>query len=349
MTQAMTTLPRRSFTTRKGRTLDFTRYGLGTAPLGNIYNPISESGADATFAAAWDAGIRYYDTAPLYGMGLAETRLNRALRHRPRDEYVLSTKVGRLLKLCEPEKVKGRTRYFATPTRDVVYDYSYDGIMRSFETSLERLGADRIDILYIHDIDPITHESQEVSEAHIKTLLASGLRALTELRSSGVVAAIGTGLNVWQVAERLVRDADLDMVLLAGRYTILEQEALQSFLPLCVARGVGVVVGGAMNSGILAGGTTYNYNPAPPDIIERVKTLDAVCKKHGVALTDAALQFPLAHPAVVAIAFGAVTAEEVRQNISTLSRPVPDALWAGLKAQNLLRRDAPVPVEIISC
>ncbi len=315
----MTDLPVRAFTTRSGRLLKFTRFGLGTAPLGNLYEAIPEAGAEATFAAAWDAGVRYYDTAPLYGMGLAEARVNHALRERPRHEYLLSTKIGRILKRCRPEDVKPRTRYFAAPAREIVSDYSYDGVMRSFEASLERLGADRIDVLYIHDIDAITHGSAEASEAHIRALLSTGMKALDELRRSGVVGAIGTGLNVWQVAERLVREADLDMVLLAGRYTLLEQEALQSFLPLCVARGVGVVVGGALNSGILAGGRTYNYNAAPPEIVARVQALDAVCKKHGVALPDAALQFPLAHPAVVAVAFGAVTADEVHRNIASLS------------------------------
>lgn len=339
----MSGLPKRTFTTRKGRILDITRLGLGTAPLGNIYSVVPEADADATLAAAWDAGIRYFDTAPLYGRGIAETRLNRLLRGKTRQDYVLSTKVGRLLKLCAPEKLAGQVHYFGTPSREIVYDYSYDGVMRSFDSSLERLGADRIDILLIHDIDHITHNSKEISEAHIKTLLDSGLKALDELRSSGVVHAIGTGLNVWQTAERLVRDAGLDMVLLAGRYTLLEQEPLTTFLPLCAARGVGVVAGGALNSGLLAGGTTYNYRPASPGMLKRAKDLEAICGRHGVALADAALRFPLAHPAVVAIAFGAVTPDEVHKNIAAQSKPIPPALWADLEAAGLLRADAPVP------
>lgn len=327
-----------------GTPLALPRVGLGTAPLGNILAIIPEPDAEATFDAAWSGGIRYYDTAPFYGRGIAENRLNRFLRGRPRDSYVLSTKVGRWLKRTTPDKMVGITKYFGTPSREVIHDYTYDGVMRSVEHSLERLGVDRVDVLFIHDIDPVTHASDEISENHIRDLTSSGMKALSELKRTGVTRAIGTGLNITATTERLVRDFDLDLVLLAGRYTLLEQGTLASLYPLCLERKVGVVAAGVFNSGLLAGGGTYNYAKAPDDLVARTRRLDEICRKHGVALPAAAIQFPAHHPAVVSTIFGAVTSGEVRANLAALAAAAPSALWRDLKAAGLVDPRAPVPV-----
>ncbi|MEQ1647601.1 MAG: aldo/keto reductase [Hyphomicrobiaceae bacterium] len=337
-------LPTTIFKTRAGVEIKFSHLGLGTAPLGNIFAPIPEAVAEATIEAAWNAGIRYFDTAPLYGRGIAETRLNRTLRPKPRESYTLSTKVGRIMKRTTPDKMVGHTKYFGTPAREVVYDYSYDGIMRSVEHSLERLGVDRFDALYIHDIDPVTHESVEVSEAHMRTLFGSGLKALDELKRTGVTRAIGTGLNVIETTERLVRDADLDLVLLAGRYSLLEQGTLASLFPLCQKKGVGVIAAGVFNSGLLAGGSTYNYAAAPAELVKRRDAIAAICTKHSVALAHAALQFPAFHPAVTTTIFGAVTPAEVKANVAAKAQPIPADLWRDLKSAGLLALDAPTPI-----
>ena len=332
-----------NFTTRAGHEIGFTALGLGTAPLGNLYRSIAESDADATLEAAWSTGIRFFDTAPLYGRGLAETRLNRFLRGRNRDGFTLSTKVGRLLRRTTPDRVAGEIHYIDTPAREIVFDYSYDGVLRSVEASLERLGVDRLDILFAHDLGADTHGSRQASDACLQAFLDGGFRALDDLRRAGVVDAIGAGCNEWEVCEKLARAADVDIFLLAGRYTLLEQEALTSFLPLCQSKGIGVVVGGPLNSGILAGGTMYNYRPAPPEIVAQVERLRTVCSQHGVALPDAALAFPLAHPAVVSVLAGAVSANEVRRNVASISAAIPAALWRDLKAAGLIAADAPVP------
>ena len=332
---------------RLAKGLTFTELGMGTAPLGNLYKAISEDEANATLEKAWEVGCRYFDTAPLYGLGLAETRVNRFLKGKPRDEYVLSTKVGRLMEACAPEHRTGIGKFFETPTRREMFDYSYNGIMRSFETSLERLGVDRVDILLCHDLDIFNQGSREVMEARQVDFLTSGIRALTTLRDQGVVTAIGAGLNEWQAAQTLLEQCDMDLFLLAGRYTLLEQEALESFLPLCEARNVGIVLGGPYNSGILASGARqgafYNYDPAPPEIMERVKRIEAICERHGVKLIEAALRFPLHHPSVVTTIPGAEAVNEVESNKATLAADIPDALWADLKKDGLMREDAPTP------
>jgi D-threo-aldose 1-dehydrogenase len=335
-------LPRKTLTTRAGATVSFTSLGLGTAPLGNIYRPVAEADADATFDAAWDCGVRYFDTAPYYGRGLAETRLNRFLRGKPRGDYVLSTKVGRVLKRIPPEEMGRPSHYFDTPAREVVYDYSRDGILRSVEHSLERLGADRIDVLLVHDIDPITHGSAERSEAHITMLCNSGMLALDELRAAGVVGAIGSGLNVTATTEELVRRLDLDVVLLAGRYTLLEQGPLATLFPLCDERGTRVIAAGVFNSGLLAGGATYNYSAAPAEIIARAARIGELCQSHGVKIQDAAVQFASRHPAVITTLVGAVSAREVRCNVASLAKSIPQDLWIDLKAAGLLDDAAPV-------
>lgn len=325
--------------------MEFTELGLGSAPLGNLYRAISDADADGVLAAAWEVGCRYFDTAPLYGLGLSETRLNRFLRDKPRGEYLLSSKVGRLLQVCSPEERTGIGKFFETPCRREHYDYSYDGVMRSFEASLERLGVDRIEILYAHDLDLYTFGSLEALDSHRTQFLASGYRALVELRDQQVIRAIGAGVNEWEACQWLAERGDFDLFLLAGRYTLLEQEALASFLPLCQQRGIGIVLGGPYNSGILASdpskGGFYNYSRAPAEIVEKVRRIDAVCKRHGVKMIEAALQFPLMHPVVVSVIPGGQSEAEVRGNRSFLDVEIPSALWADLKAEGLMRADAP--------
>ncbi|MDQ6435004.1 aldo/keto reductase [Mesorhizobium sp. LHD-90] len=325
--------------------LDFTELGFGSAPLGNLYRSISDDDAQAILEKAWDTGVRYYDTAPLYGLGLSETRLNRFLRGKRRDDYVLSTKVGRLMRVSTPEERTGIGKFFDTPSRREVYDYSFDGVMRSVEFSLERLGIDRIDILFAHDLDIFTHGSKQAADARIEEFMRSGYGALVSLRDQGVVKAIGGGINEWQMAQTLAKRGDFDLFLLAGRYTLLEQEALDTFLPLCQNRGIGIVLGGPYNSGILATGAKpgafYNYSEAPQEILDRVTRIEAVCKRHGVRLIEAALQFPLSHPSVVSVIPGGQRVAEVESNRALVETKVPASLWADLKAENLLRKDAP--------
>lgn len=326
--------------------LTFTELGFGTAPLGNLYKAISDEEADAILARAWDAGVRYFDTAPLYGYGLSETRLNRFLRDKPRDEYVLSSKVGRLLNACPTDQRDGVGKWFDVPSRKEKYDYTYDGVMRSIEFSLERLGVNRLDILFVHDLDVANLNSQAAVDARVDELMEGGYRALLSLRDQGVISAFGAGVNEWQVCQTLAERGDFDMFLLAGRYTLLEQEALDSFLPLAQARGIGMVVGGAYNSGILATGPRpgafYNYDPAPQEILDRVTRIEAVCQDHDVRLVDAAFQFPLRHPCTVSVIPGGQGLTEMDSNLAANQAVIPDALWADLKAKGLLREDAPV-------
>ncbi len=323
----------------------FTELGMGTAPLGNLYKAVSEDEANATLEQAWTIGARYFDTAPLYGLGLAETRVNRFLRDKPRDDYVLSTKAGRLMEVCSPDQRTGIGKFFDTPNRREQFDYSYNGIMRSFEASLERLGVDRVDILFAHDLDIFNQGSREVMEARQADFIASGVRAMINLRDQGVIKAIGAGVNEWEAAQTLLERCDMDLFLLAGRYTLLEQEALTSFLPMCEDHGVGIVLGGPYNSGILATGARpgayFNYDPAPLEIMQKVDRIEATCKRHGVALIEAALRFPLFHPCVVSTIPGAQSVGEVDSNAANIDAKIPDDLWAELKAEGLMREDAP--------
>ncbi|HTV70411.1 MAG TPA: aldo/keto reductase [Rhizobiaceae bacterium] len=326
--------------------LDFTEFGFGAAPIGNLYRAISDDDAQAVLQAAWDAGCRYFDTAPQYGLGLSETRLNRFFRSKRRDDFVLSTKVGRLLTVCPPEQRLGIGKFFDTPSRQQVYDYSYDGVMRSFEISLERLGVDRIDILYAHDLDAWSHGGKDVADGYVEQLMTGGYYALLSLRDQGVIKAFGGGINEWQYCQTLAERGDFDLFLLAGRYTLLEQEALDTFLPLCVKRGIGIVLGGPYNSGVLATGPKpgafYNYSEAPKEILDRVAKIEAVCTRHGVKLIEAALNFPLANRSVVSVIPGGQRVEEVKSNRALLDAKIPPALWADLKAEGLMRADAPV-------
>jgi len=342
MTDISTTALRR-FTNRLGASLDFTLLGFGSAPLGNYLRPLSEEDCDATLRAAWDAGLRYYDTAPFYGLGLSEMRVGRLLQQMPRDEFVVATKVGRVLNPCEPDEVNGFF-FVDTPQVRFEYDYTYDGVMRSYEESLERLGLDRVDVLYVHDVDAFAHGGREGSERAIQGLIETGgWRALTELRDSGAVAAIGAGVNEWEPCARLLELVDPDLFLLAGRYTLLEQEPLETLFPQCAEQGVGIVIGGPYNSGILAGLSTWNYAEAPQDIVERVRALESACRKHGVPLIRAALHFVAAHPLVVSVIPGGQNVSETRHNASLLNEPVPVGLWRDLKEQNLIHPDSPVP------
>ncbi len=325
--------------------LDFTVLGFGTAPLGNLYRAISDDDAQAILDAAWAAGVRYYDTAPLYGLGLSETRLNRFLRGKDRDTYVLSTKIGRLLRATTPEKRDGFGKWFDVPARNEVYDYSYDGVMRSLEFSLERLGVNRVDILFAHDLDLFNHGTQAALDARLAELMEGGYKALVKLRDQGVIRAFGAGVNEWQPCQWLAERGDFDLFLLAGRYTLLEQEALTSFLPLAEQRGIGVVIGGPYNSGILATGPKpgafYNYEPAPPEILDKVAMIEAICTRHGVRLVDAAFRFPLRHPAVVSVIPGGQGVAEMESNLAAAGAQIPAALWADLKAEGLMRKEAP--------
>jgi D-threo-aldose 1-dehydrogenase len=297
--------------------------------------------------AAWDAGIRLYDTAPQYGFGLSEERYARTLAVRPREEFLISTKVGRILRDCRPADVP-QLNFVDTPSRTFDYDYSYDGVMCSHEASLKRLKQDRVDILLIHDVDVFTHGSREASDRRVRELFdLGGYRAISDLRDSGAVKAIGAGVNEWQVCETLLSLGDFDCFLLAGRYTLLEQEALDTFLPLCEKRGVGIVLGGPFNSGILATGPVadarYNYAPAPADILAKTARIEAVCTAHGVRLIEAALHFVYGHPAITTVIPGANSPEQVKANVALLNAHVPPALWSDLKAEGLIRQDAPVP------
>jgi D-threo-aldose 1-dehydrogenase len=326
--------------------LTFTEIGFGTAPIGNLYKAISDMEARATLDAAWDGGVRYFDTAPLYGLGLSETRLNAFLRDKPRNDYVLSTKIGRLIQPCAPEFRSGVGKWFDVPQRREHFDYTYDGVMRSFEQSFARLGVDRVDILYVHDLCIFSHGSKAASDMRIEEFFGGrGYDAMISLRDQGLIKAIGGGVNEWEVCQTLAERGDFDLFLLAGRYTLLEQEALASFLPLCEARGIGIVTGGPYNSGILATGARpgafYNYDPAPQHILDRVSAIEAVCKDHGVRLVDAAFQFPLLHPAHVSVIPGGQNVSEMQANLKAATASVPAAFWADLKAKGLMREDAP--------
>jgi D-threo-aldose 1-dehydrogenase len=326
---------------RIGRTsLEVTALGLGCATLGGSRVDVSRREAEAIVHAAWAAGVRYIDTAPFYGFGRAERCVGDAMRGEPRDEWVLSTKVGRLL---HPRPMSAEAGEHRPPMPfDPIYDYSYDGIMRSFEDSLQRLGLARIDILYVHDIGRMTH-GNEAHPGLMHTLRDGGYRALESLRSGGAVRAIGIGVNEREVLIEAIEWGAWDAFLLAGRYTLLEQGPLEDLLPKCLEAGTSIVVGGPLNSGILAGRDTWNYRAAPHEIVARVDAIKAVCDSHRVPLAAAALQFPLAHPAVAAIIPGPRNVNEFNVNLELLRHPIPSRLWADLRDAGLLHPEAPTP------
>ncbi|MFN0115271.1 MAG: aldo/keto reductase [Paracoccaceae bacterium] len=332
-------------TRRFGRVdLNVTAFAFGTAPLGNIFREIDEATSDAMFRRAWDAGVRFYDTAPMYGHGLAELRTGQSLRWRKRDDFALATKVGRVLKPARRADIDFAPWVNAAPFT-IQFDYSYDGTMRSVEDSLQRLALERIDICFIHDIDVFTRGKDQPEV--FRQAMDGCWKALESLRSQGVVKAIGVGVNEWEVCHEALKQRDFDCFLLAGRYTLLEQDALNEFLPLCEKRGAAVLVGGGFNSGILATGARpgakYNYAPAPAGILEKVSRIEAVCAEFKVPLPAAALQFVVAHPAVPSFCAGTRTVEQLVQNLAWFSHPIPAGFWAALKQKGLLREDAPVP------
>lgn len=339
-------LPTRRWHSRAtDRTLDFTVLGFGSAPIGNLFRAISDDEAQDVLETAWAGGVRYFDTAPLYGLGLAETRLNRFLRGKPRDSYVLSSKVGRLFRASTPDRRDGLGKWFNVPSRNEVYDYGFDAVYRSVEFSLERLGIDRIDILYGHDLDLFNHGTPEALQPRLDAFMAGGYRALCRLRDEGVIAGFGAGVNDWEPARWLMERGSFDIFLLAGEYSLLRTEALDGFLNPAHAAGVGVVIGGPYNSGILATGpkpgATYRYGPAPDWALAKAARLDQLCAAHGLRLVDAAFAFCAAHPAVLSVIPGAQAVTEATSNLSAAHAAIPPALWAAIKAEGLLPATAP--------
>jgi D-threo-aldose 1-dehydrogenase len=314
--------------------LDVTSLGLGTAPLGGLFAPVSDEDAEATIAQAWSLGVRFFDTAPLYGFGLAERRLGSFLRRQPRESYVISTKVGRLLRAPAGAPADD-PHYKGTPAARPQFDFSHDGVMRSVEESLGRLGLDRVDVLLVHDPDD-----------HYDAAVAGAFRALTRLRDEGTVTAIGAGMNQSDMLVRFAEAAPVDCFLLAGRYTLLDQGALAALFPVCFAQNIGVILGGIYNSGILAdprAGTKFNYEDADAALVARALELDELCRRHGTALKAAAIQFCRAHPAVTVALQGARSADEAAENIAMAEREIPPAFWHELRARNLVDARAPLP------
>jgi D-threo-aldose 1-dehydrogenase len=312
------------------------KLGLGCAPLGGLLNGVSSDDASAVLETALDSGVRYFDTAPYYGFGLSERRVGDAIRGRP--DVILSTKVGRLLKPGLPADPAAFGWPEPLPFHPI-YDYGYDGVMRSFEDSLQRLGRDRIDILLLHDIGPFTHTDPDEERRHFRDAMSGGYRALDELRRAGQVKAIG--VNEVDVSLRSLDHGDWDVFLLAGRYTLLEQAPLDDLFPECARRGTRIIIGGPYNSGILVGGRNWNYAEAPEDLQARVRRIRAVCDLHGVPLPAAALQFCLAHPLVETVIPGARTKREVEQALGWIESRIPDGLWEDLKREGLLAAHAP--------
>jgi D-threo-aldose 1-dehydrogenase len=327
-------------------TLELPVFGFGAAHIGELYGKVDEATSQATLNAAWDAGIRYYDTAPWYGRGLSEHRLGGFLRTRPRDEFLITTKVGRTLHRPADPKTFDRSPWTGGLNFEVRFDYSYDGIMRAYEQLLQRLALDTVDALVIHDLD-VAYHGAEVQAAHEKALAASGIRALEELKATGHIKAYGMGINTNQALEEVATRVPLDFCLVALPYTLLDQESLTRGMQTCVDRGVSVIIGAPFASGILVTGSSgpahYAYGKAPPEVQARVRGMEAVCAAHKVALPAAALQFVLAHPAVASVIPGGARPAEVVENVASLSAPIPAGFWSDLKAQKLIHPEAPVP------
>ena len=316
-------------------------FGLGGAALGGLFTPVGGDEAGATLAAAWAAGVRYFDTAPYYGHTRSERRLGVFLSEQPREGFVLSTKVGRLMVPDAGARASAEGWAGPLPFRPH-FDYSHDAVMRSFEDSLQRLGLSHIDILLVHDIGRMTHGDRHGRHWHQLTV-GGGFRALGTLRRDGRVSAIGLGVNEPAVLHAAMQECQLDCTLLAGRYTLLEQAGLQPLLQACRRHGNALVIGGPFNSGVLAGEAHYNYAEAPAGVLERVRALEAACREHQVPLPAAALQFPLAHPAVLSVVAGVRHPVQLRQNIEWFEQPIPPELWVTLRERGLLDEDAPCP------
>ncbi len=328
-----------------GRTgVKLTQFGFGAARLGELFVRVSEEDSLATLQAVWKSGVRYFDTAPWYGLGLSEHRVGSFLYEQPRPEFVLSTKVGRVLRAPEVKADFKAPLFLGGLPFHHVFDYTYDGIMRSFEDSLQRLRLNSIDLVVIHDLEPDHHGAK--LQVYLDQFSDSGWRALERLRSTGEIRAIGAGVNERGVMPRFLERFDLDFFVLAWSYTLLEQEALEE-LPLCQARNVGIILASVFNSGILVTGAVdgakYNYQDAPAEVLERVSKIEQVCRRHDVSMAAAALQFPLAHPCVASVIPGAVHPREVEDNLGHFQEEIPAALWAELKAEGYIRQDAPTP------
>jgi D-threo-aldose 1-dehydrogenase len=331
-----------------GRTnVEITQLGLGGAGLGDLFDVVEDTDANATLAAAWDAGIRYYDTSPWYGRGQSEHRFGRALYRRPRSDYVLSTKVGRVFRAAHDAENFAHGVWRGGLKFQHRFDYSYDGVMRSFEDSLQRLGLPRIDLLLIHDLDIGHHVTDARVTAYLTELHNGGFRALADLKQAGLIGGIGAGINELGMIPRFLDLMDIDFFLVAMPYTLLDTDVLDSEFPRCAAQGVGFVIGATFASGILATGAVpgarYRYADATPEILAKVKRIEAVCARHNVPLSAASLQFPLGYPAVAAVIPGALLPDHVTRNVAAFRHAIPAAFWAELKHEGLLRMDAPVP------
>jgi len=327
--------------------LELCTLGFGGAAIGNLYRELADEDAGAAVRESFTAGVRYFDTAPFYGFGLSELRLGQALRG-AQPPPVISTKVGRRLVPTGPQDASiGREGYFSSRPFAPVFDYGYDSVMRSHAESLERLGVARVDILLCHDIGRLTHGVSH--GARVSEFLDGGYRAMRELREAGAVRAIGLGVNEWEICVELLESCELDCILLAGRYTLLEQPALESLLPLCTQRRVSIICGGPFNSGILAAGSRagasahYNYAAPPPAVVDRVSKLEALCAEFDVPLRAAALQFPLAHPSVTSVVAGCANGAEARDCAVMFSHSIPVAFWHALRDRGLVDARAPVP------
>ena len=340
----------KKFETRQlGNTsLKVSTLGFGAASMGNLYQAVSDEDAKATLAAAVDLGMNLFDTSPRYGAGLSERRVGDALRPLANDSYILSTKVGRILRPDPKADISKLRHGFLTPMPfDAHYDYTYSGIMRSFEDSQQRLGLAKIDILLVHDIGAYTHK--EMDKTYFEQFESSGYKALETLKRHGDIKAVGLGVNEVEVCERAMNIGQFDCFLLAGRYSLLEQAPLHQFLPKCQQHGASIILGGPYNSGILATGVRgkntpyYDYEPAPKHIIDRVRKIEAVCDQFQVTLAAAALQFPLGHPAVASVIPGLGSAKRVQHTIALFNEVIPDEFWQTLKDQNLLDEAAPLP------
>ncbi len=339
----MSTIPTRSLRTG----IELSTLGFGGAPLGELFDPVSENQAQETLGAAWDAGIRYYDTAPFYGYGKSEHRLGHFLRQQERKDFVVSTKVGRVLSATRNLDNFDKGFWVGGLPFDYRFDYGYDGIMRSWEDSLQRLSLNSIDLLLIHDLDSFFHDSEQRFSAHVDRLITSGWRALDELRSQGIIKAVGAGLNRMGAMPRLLDAVDLDFCIVAMPYTLLDQEVLDEEFPLCEERDIRIVIGSVFASGILATGPVegarYAYDTATPEILEKTRRIQEICQRHNVPLPAAAMQFPLANPLVAAIIPGAMEPGHIETNAGWFQHEIPSDLWAELKDQRLLRQDAPTP------
>lgn len=325
--------------------LELPAFGFGSAHLGELYNRVDEADSRATLEAAWAAGVRFYDTAPWYGRGLSEHRLGGFLRTKPRSEFRLTTKVGRTLRRPKDPAHFDRSPWLGGLNFEIHFDYGYDGVMRSYEQALQRLAIDTVDALIVHDLDESFHG--EAYKDHLKALVGGGMQALAELKARGDIQAIGMGINTGHALEAIASEVDLDFVLVAMPYTILDQASLHKGMAACVKRKVTVVIGAPFASGVLVTGSggdaKYGYAKASEEVQAKVRGLEAACRAHGVALPAAALQFVLAHPAVVSIIPGAARASEVTENIASLRAPIPAAFWSELKGKGLIDKDAPVP------